>query len=416
MKKQSRTPEQRILPVLLGTDLNTYGVAVQFHAAYGIKSLAIGKSRLVFTEKSKIIDVITFPNFDQPDTFVATLVREGQRLKQQYDHLILLAANDNYAELAIRHQSQLADLFHLPFVSEALMENLMLKDRFYELCDRHGLAYPETVVVRACDAPFDLSLPFAYPVICKPSNSTTYFPLDFPGKEKAYFVKDAERLKQILTLVYDQGYPDAMIVQDYIPGDDTCGLVANGYCDQEGRVRMLSLGRPILEDPTPIYIGNYAAIRDIKAPDLAQQLTDFLEKIAFTGMVNADFKYDHRDGQYKIFEINLRQGRASNYTMLAGCNLAEAVVADLVEGKVAAPVYDNNQSFLWLSVPPEVVTSMTEDEQCRDFATRMIKNRNYIVCYRYRPDLSLKRRLMLDRYDKQLLLRYKKHFVPRQLR
>ena len=59
---------------------------------------------------------------------------------------------------------------------------------------------------------------------------------------------------------------------------------------------------------------------------------------------------------------------------------------------------------------------MTEDEQCRDFATRMIKNRNYIVCYRYRPDLSLKRRLMLDRYDKQLLLRYQKHFVPRQLR
>ena len=65
--------EQKVLPILLGTDLNAYGVAVQFHAAYGIKSLAIGKGRLVFTEKSKIIDVITFADFDQPEIFLETL-------------------------------------------------------------------------------------------------------------------------------------------------------------------------------------------------------------------------------------------------------------------------------------------------------------------------------------------------------
>lgn len=408
--------EQKVLPILLGTDLNAYGVAVQFHAAYGIKSLAIGKGRLVFTEKSKIIDVITFADFDQPEIFLKTLLREGARLKQDYEHLILLASNDNYAELAIKHSQKLSEFYHLPFVTEELMEELISKEHFYELCEKHGLAYPQTVVVRKEDAPYEVELPFDFPVIAKPSNSISYFVLDFPGKEKAYYVPDAMRLQEILQLVYDNGYEDAMIVQDYVPGDDTCGLVANAYCDGQGKVRMLSLGKPILEDPTPIYIGNYAAIRDVKEPELAQEFITFLESISYTGMANADFKYDGRDGKYKVFELNLRQGRASNYTMMSGCNLAEALVNDYVEHKQLDTVLDNGQNFLWLSVPPQVAVTLTEDPASKSYAENMIKTKRYSVCYRYKPDLTLKRRLMLAKYDKKLLQRYEKYFVERRNR
>ena len=404
---------QSVLPVLLGTDMNAYGVAVQFHAAYGIKSLAIGKGRLVYTEESKIIDVITFDGFDQPDVFVETMQREGARLKQQYDHLILLASNDNYAELAISHRGQLEGLFHLPFASKSLMDQLIRKDRFYELCERHGLAYPQTAVVHKDDAEQSLDLPFSFPVIAKPSNSTTYFNLDFDGKEKAYYVKDQKRLQDVLQLVYHSGYEDAFIIQDYIPGDDTSGLVANAYCDGRGKVRMLSLGKPILEDPTPIYIGNYAAIRDASAPEAAKELITFLEAIGYTGMANADFKFDRRDGRYKVFEVNLRQGRASNYTMLSGCNLAIALVNDFVEQKEVDPVFDNGEPFLWLSVPPEAA-SLTEDPESKAFAEHMIGTGQYSVGYRYEKDLSLKRRLMLANYDNTLLERYQKYFVSRR--
>lgn len=411
--KNKNVLTQSVLPVLLGTDMNAYGVAVQFHAAYGIKSLAIGKGRLIHTQKSKIIDVITFDGFDQPDVFVETLQREGARLKQQYDHLILLASNDNYAELAINHRDQLEGLFHLPFASKALMEHLVRKDRFYELCERHGLAYPQTVVVHKDVSPETLNLPFPFPVIAKPSNSTTYFPLDFDGKEKAYFVANQERLQDVLQLVYQNGYEDAFIIQDYIPGDDTSGLVANAYCDGQAKVRMLSLGKPILEDPTPIYIGNYAAIREANAPEAAKELIAFLEAIGYTGMANADFKFDSRDGRYKVFEVNLRQGRANNFTMLSGCNLAIALVNDFVERKEVDPVLDNGEPFLWLSIPPEAV-SLTEDPESKAFAEHMIQTGQYSVGYRYERDLSLKRRLMLAKYDNQLLERYQKYFVTRR--
>lgn len=409
--KRSLTPS--VLPVVLGTDLNAYGVAIQFYEAFGIKSRAIGKGRLIFTEKSSIIDVVTFPDFDKPDVFAEVMQAQGKRWRAEYDHLILLAANDNYAELAIEHQEILAPYFHLPFARKALMDQLILKAHFYGLCETHGLPYPKTVIVRQSDAPFELKLPFGFPVIAKPSNSTTYFTLDFEGKEKAFFVPDAARLREVLQLVYANGYDDAFIIQDYIPGDDTAGLVVNAYVNANSDVKMISIGQPILEDPTPIYIGNYAAIRDTQQPEVEAILSKFLKGIGYTGMANFDLKYDKRDGQYKVFELNLRQGRASGYTRLDGCNLAEALVDDFVLHNDVACVRSSGEPYLWLSVPPEVAVKFTEKEDVRAYAERMIKEHRYDVGYRYAKDKSMARRLVLAQYERMLRSRYDEYFVAR---
>ena len=87
--------------------------------------------------------------------------------------------------------------------------------------------------------------------------------------------------------------------------------VLNAYVDKDHNVRVMALGHPLLEDPTPGAVGNYVVILPDENQQIYQMISTFLKQIQYVGFANFDLKYDSRDGQYKLFEINLRQGRSS---------------------------------------------------------------------------------------------------------
>ena len=51
-----------------------------------------------------------------------------------------------------------------------------------------------------------------------------------------------------------------LIIQEFIKGDDSNNVVINCYSNMYGKVQMMSLARPILEEYHPKLMGNYAAI------------------------------------------------------------------------------------------------------------------------------------------------------------
>ncbi|MDK7363502.1 carboxylate--amine ligase, partial [Lactobacillus iners] len=181
----------------------------------------------------------------------------------------------------------------------------------------------------------------------------------FEGRKKAFTIHDAAELKDIVTKIYTHGYKEDLILQDFIPGDDSKMRVLNAYVDKNHKVKMMCLGHPLLEDPTPQSIGNYVAILPEYNLNLYNTVKTFLEKINYVGMANFDIKYDERDHEYKFFEINVRQGRSSFYVTLNGCNLAKCYIDDYVEDslKDQDPVYANQdpkKHVLWLGVPTKV--------------------------------------------------------------
>ena len=413
MEKLINNKDNRFLPVLLGTDANAYGMARNFYQAYGIKSLALGKFPLLETRHSKIVQVQTYEGFDTDDTFRAILSKVVEAYKPLYDKLILIACGDRYTELICTHKDWLKERFVVPYIDldhKNLLEN---KEDFYNICEEYGLDYPSTVMLHKDSQP-PFNLPFDYPIAVKASDSIEYVALDFPGKKKAYKANSPKELEKIFSDIYNAGYTGTLIVQDFIPGDDATMYVLNSYSDANGKVQAMCLGHCVLEDYTPAGIGNYNAIIQEGIQEVYDRYKEFLEAIGFVGFSNFDIKYDERDGRYKVFEINIRQGRSSFFTTVSGCNLVPYLVDEYVLGKHPDTVHYHNNPALWLHVPTRLVLEYAPERTLPQIR-RLMSAKKTDCTLLYDKDLTLYRRIMINRFYRQQWQRYKEWFNKRSI-
>ncbi len=380
---------KKFLPVILGTDANAYGLARSFHEKYGIKSLAVGKAQLIETKNSKIIDVIICKNLSEENTFKEVMTNIGKEYKNKYKKLILLSCAEWYTNLIVNNKDLLEKYFIVPFSNKELKDKLENKESFYQICEKYNLDYPKTYIVTYKNYK-NINLPFSFPVAVKPASSTEYSKVDFKGKEKSYKAKNQEELEKIITNIYSSNYRSNIIVQDFIPGNDDTMWVMNCYSNKNGKVKMMCLGHCILEEHTPYGIGNYKALISDGNEKLYKQIKKFLEDIKYVGYSNFDFKYDYRDNKFKLFEINIRQGRSSFFTTAAGCNLAKYVVEDYILNEEKETVYNYNK-YLWLYTPKNLLKKYVYNKDALNEALKLIKEKKYTYTLKYSKDFSLYR-------------------------
>ena len=162
---------EKIYPVLLGGDLNCYNVARAFHEAYGVRSVAFGRYAISATKYSSLIDFTIEPLIDTDEVMLRVL--NDYAAKHTDGKLILFGCTDDYAAMIIRHKADLP-MYTCPYTDESLVAPLSRKAEFYEICEKHGIPYPATVVLTDTASQSELAeerLGFPYPIIIKPSSS-----------------------------------------------------------------------------------------------------------------------------------------------------------------------------------------------------------------------------------------------------
>lgn len=407
----------KFTPILLGSDINVYGMARSFNEAYGIKVQAWAATQLAATRYSKIVDVEVHPGFSEDPGFMEVMQEKIKEYKNHEEPVILIACGDGYAELLAKHKQELEGTFVVPYIDYQLLEKLISKEGFYEVCEEYGLPYPKTKIIKLADYQDGsyADVPFAFPVALKPEDPVSWLDVQFEGRKKAFVIKDLDEFKDIVGKIYTNGYKEDLILQDFIPGDDSNMRVLNAYVDKNHQVKMMCLGHPLLEDPDPIAIGNYMVIAPDYDEKLYQTVQAFLEKINYTGMANFDIKYDVRDGQYKFFEINLRQGRSSFYVTLNGYNLAKWYVDDYVEDSLKdQPVVYGNQDpakhKLWLGVPDKIFEQYAVDSLAKKEALALLRAGKVGTTVFYKPDMNVKRWLLMKHMYHNYYKDYQKYF------
>ena len=382
------------LPIIVGTDINAYNMAISFHEEYNIQPVLVGRGQLPFTTYSTIPKAIEYDaQLGEPEHFARILIEVADKYKQPGMKLVLVGTNDLYVRLIIENSEALKRHFVFNYTSESLMDTLQYKANFYKLCEEHGIDTPTTHFYScASEEPFTEQM--MYPIIIKPSNGIEYNNNKFAGQKKVYKVESEQEANDVIQLIKGSGYRDELIMQDYIPGDDTFMWDAVLYVNSRKQTELVAFAQVVLQEHTPTAIGNYTALIARYNEPLMKKLQAFLEAVGYNGFANFDLKYDERDGKFKVFEVNIRQGRSSYYVTGMGHNMARYLVDDLVFQKKKEVTYVKGE-FLFTVVPKAVLKKFVDNREVQKDIRHLLRTGNYRNPLFYAADKHFKRKFYM---------------------
>lgn len=398
--------ETNFIPVLMGNDINVYSMARAFHQEYNLKSTVFCKSISGPCNNSTILELHADPKMDTKEVFLNNI---NAFAKANIDKtIILIGCGDSYVEVISKNLKELDDNVIAPYMEFSLIEPLTDKKTFYEMCKANGIDFPSTFVFEK-ETPRDSKLEFSAPYIIKPSDSVEYWRYPFEGQDKVFLVQTKEELVNIVNKIFNSGYSKGIIIQEFIPGDDTNMRVLTSYSDKNAKVKFMALGHVLLEEHTPKGIGNHAVIINEYNKELYDRYKILLESLNYKGFSNFDIKYDERDGKYKAFEINPRQGRSNYYVTNSGFNLAKMVVDEYIYAKEVEGTTTVSNEKLWMVIPKPVAFKYIRHDEYKKAMKKLISENQYVNPLFYEKDKSTKRTLSLLKSQLSHFVKYKKY-------
>lgn len=382
-------------PVILGTLIHGYAAARSFHETYGVKPLMLGKFKVGFTWASSILDLELHEDINDEDVFPRLLVQKAEEIRGKHGvKPVLVPSNDMYVELVARHAEVLREHYLFNSPDEQLRSQIMDKEAFYTLAAEHGLDIPATQIHRVGE-PFELEID-RFPVIIKPSNPNQWWMNQekIAGQQKIYRLNSIQEVHEVVAAVEASDYRDSLIIQEFVPGDDTKIWDAVLYSNSEAQCELVTLGQVALQEHQTNQVGSYTCIISKYDDELMLKLKDFLETVGYTGVANVDMKWDERDGVFKVMEINCRPGRSSYYTAQMGHPVMQYLVDDVVFGRRKGLTLAR-ADILFRVVPQYILNKYVTDPGTKAEVDRLLaegKDTNPLV---YSKDRSLRRNAYL---------------------
>ena len=392
--------------LIIGADTNAYYMARCYHELTGKKAYTMAKNPLWFTDVSKI----TIPYYNND-------LREEEVLLQELDNfynnhkdekILLVAAAENYIELIAKNKDKLKDKFYFNYADIKIIETLSNKELFYKhFMDNGIIDLPKTLYLDLSKES-DIKVDFTYPIIVKAANVVAYRKLVFEGQNKIYKTYSHEELKEVINTIKKGGYLDTLIIQEYIPGDDSYLFDSVIYADTNAKVKRVTLAQIGLQEHKEDLVGNAAVLingyNQYEDKNIRERVKQLAEKIGITGFAEFDLKYDNRVNDFKLLEINPRQGRSSYYLTSLGCNLVELLKRDLIDHEKLN--YQELTGEVMLSfVPKKIIKDYVVNEKYKEKALSLYKK--HINPIEYKKDCSLKRLSLLYKKNKRYFSDYK---------
>jgi D-aspartate ligase len=241
---------------------------------------------------------------------------------------ILLASTDRSAVFVAKNSAALEENFIFPKVSPELLRLLTNKSEMARTAKANGIPAPETSFPQ-CRQDVEKFLEEArFPVMLKGANPL----LPFGGLKE--IIGDAKQLLARIDEAAAAGPPN-LILQEYIPGGDGSVWMCNGYFNRDSDCLATFTGKKLRQWPPHAGI---ASLAECERNETVEATTRrFLKDVSYQGLVGIGYRYDARDGLYKVLDVNPRlSGVFRLFVTADGMDIARVAYLDLTQQSVPA--------------------------------------------------------------------------------
>jgi D-aspartate ligase len=252
-----------------------------------------------------------------PASALAYLAALGRRLRTRS---ILIATEDISALFIDDHADVLKRWFIFPEPSAGLPRSLANKQRLYALCKELQIPTPRSAFPSSTADVLAFSQTTSYPVMLKSID-----PEVLQSRPQARSTAIAHNPGHLLHL-YEQmevlQWPNLML-QEFIPGDVASHWMVSAYFNEQSDCLAAFSGQKIRESRPGAGFTTLGVC--VQNDDVVRRTRNFLKTVGYRGLVDAEWRYDARDGCYKLIDVNPRMG--SQFRAFVGVNGIDAVRA-----------------------------------------------------------------------------------------
>jgi D-aspartate ligase len=237
-----------------------------------------------------------------------------------FQKAVLIPCSDHWARAIAELPSNLRARYPASVASAATVDIMTDKWRFAEMIEREDVPRPKTIALHSYNELAALPESSFENRFLKPLDSQKFSRLT---GAKAFQLESRRHALAIMADMERQGkngFP--ILLQEYIPGPAGSYFLVDGFVDRGGQSLGLIARRRHRMYPAPFGNSTFSetiALNEVKGA------VDTLERIwsatKYCGVFDAEFKYDERDGQFKIVEINPRPWWFVEFATRCGVNL-----------------------------------------------------------------------------------------------
>jgi len=252
------------------------------------------------------------------------------------------------------HAPTLSQWYIFPERGSELVRRLCDKREMYHLARTCDVATPETAFPTSRSEVIEFCRVAQFPVLVKP---ILHRVPAFHPKIKRWLMPLVNSREELLAH-YDAfetpSSPNVML-QEYIPGSDEMTWTFNGYFDRNGGCRVAFTGRKLRNFPA--YFGQASLAACVDNEIVRKTTIEFMTAIGYKGPLDIGYRYDARDGRYKLNDVNPRVGAMFRLFVSAnGVDVVRAMYQDLT-GQAVEPS-SNPHGRMWIVEDVDVLSAL----------------------------------------------------------